>query len=131
MNDDTIYRAYPRHIAPIAAKKAIAKAVQREAKALGEAEARKMIYDAVVRFAASPAGNKGCFTPHPSTWFNQGRYGDNPAEWWSSSSPMEPGVNPYRDRSGMDRREYLNQFPDHWLNDEERAEKTMLSGRIN
>src|SRR6476620_8160014 len=32
-------------------------------------------------FARSPAGNRGNLTPHPATWFNQGRYDDNPTEW--------------------------------------------------
>ena len=31
--------------------------------------------------AASPAGQRGEYTPHPSTWFHQDRYFDDPAEW--------------------------------------------------
>ena len=32
-------------------------------------------------FAGSAAGNKGTFTPHPATWFNQERYLDDEQEW--------------------------------------------------
>tara|TARA_Y100000310_G_scaffold216555_1_gene217574 strand:- start:71 stop:352 length:282 start_codon:yes stop_codon:yes gene_type:complete len=32
-------------------------------------------------YAASPAGQRGEYTPHPSTWMNQERYTDDPNEW--------------------------------------------------
>lgn len=95
MNDEAIYAAYPRHVGRIAAIAAIKRAVLRESKALGEARARKMIYEAVQRFAASPAGNKGHFTPHCATWMNRGSYLDDPAEWEDqAASPVsrEPGI---------------------------------------
>lgn len=82
MTDLDLYQAYPRHVAKFAALKAIAKAVRTLSVTQGEAAARETIYQAVRSFAASPAGNRGQFTPHPSTWFNQGRYMDDPAEWF-------------------------------------------------
>jgi len=39
------------------------------------------------RFASSPAGTAGKFTPHPTTWLNQGRYDDDPAEWHDKEKP--------------------------------------------
>ncbi len=33
------------------------------------------------RFAKSPSGNAGQFTPHPTTWLSQARYEDDPQEW--------------------------------------------------
>ncbi len=92
VTDDQIYAAYPRKVAPIAAKKAIAKAVRSYAleKSVDVDTARKRIYDAVCKFAASPAGQKGQFTPHCSTFFNQGRYMDDPAEWYVTELAGEP-----------------------------------------
>lgn len=94
LSDEMIYAAYPRKVARIAALAAIKRAVLRESKALGEAGARKMIYEAVERFAASPAGNKYVFTPHCATWMNRGSYLDDPSEWWADASSVsrEPGI---------------------------------------
>lgn len=98
MNDEQVYAAYPRHVGKIAALKAIAKAVRAYSleMSVDMDTARKRIYDQVVKYAASPAGNKGMFTPHPATFFNQGRYMDDPAEWWAgeASAPVyrEPGI---------------------------------------
>lgn len=81
-SDEEIYRAYPRHLAKIAAKKAIARAVRELAKEVGENQARQQIMEATQAFANSPAGQRGAYTPHPSTWFNQGRYLDDQIEWF-------------------------------------------------
>lgn len=70
---DEIYAAYPRHVAPDAAKKAIAKAL----KVLPFEELLKR----TKQYATSPAGQNGQFTPHPATWFNRGGYNDDPSEW--------------------------------------------------
>lgn len=95
-SDEMIYQAYPRHVGRIAALAAIKRAVLRESKALGEAGARKMIYEAVQRFADLPAGNKGVYTPHCATFMNAGRYLDDPSEWWASEAACpvsrEPGI---------------------------------------
>lgn len=95
ITDEQVYAAFPRKVAKLAALSAIKRAVIRESKALGEAGARKMIYEATLAFAASPAGNKGMFTPHPATFFNQGRYHDDPSEWWADvprGTIREPGI---------------------------------------
>ena len=86
MTDLEIYEAYPRHIGRIAALKAIGKAVREMARTMGETLARETIMRATVRFACSEAGQRGQFTPHPATWFNQGRYLDDPQEWNGDAS---------------------------------------------
>jgi hypothetical protein len=68
-------------VARIAAIKAIGKAVRDLSRTMGEGLARETLMRATERFAASDAGQRGQFTPHPATWFNQGRYMDNPQEW--------------------------------------------------
>jgi hypothetical protein len=81
-----IYGAYPRKVCRRAALLEIERAIRRlEA---GEA-GRKMAYSdavfellrATVVYAQSPAGNRKQFTPHPSSWYHQSRYLDDPAEW--------------------------------------------------
>lgn len=76
----SIYDAYPRHIGKVAAVKAIEKALKTVAKQ-EVSDPVAFLLDRTKQFAKSPAGNAGKFTPHPSTWFNQGRYDDDPAEW--------------------------------------------------
>ena len=71
---DNIYKAYPRHTAPVAAKKAIEKAL------LKSGLNYDTMMERVKKFAQSKKG-RGEFCPHPATWFNQGRYDDDPAEW--------------------------------------------------
>lgn len=48
------------------------------------------------RYAKSPAGNAGEFTPYPATWLNGSRYEDDPQEWEKErtngkSHPTGPG----------------------------------------
>ena len=84
---DEIYKVYPRKIAPRAAKKAIEKAVLRiSANGCTEEEARRWLWKKVKEFALSPAGQKPLdpthdYRPHPTTFFNQDRFFDDPAEW--------------------------------------------------
>lgn len=83
-----IYEAFPRHVAPRAALKAIQKASERLVKdgVLPSTEtARRFLWKKAKEYALSPAGQKPSghedFRPHPSTFFNQDRFFDDPAEW--------------------------------------------------
>jgi len=84
-----IYLAFPRHVAPRAAVKAIQKAAERLVKAKEQPDqesAKRYLWKRAATYARSPAGQKPPkggedFRPHPSTWFNQERYDDDPAEW--------------------------------------------------
>lgn len=90
-----LYKLYPRHVAQRVAEVAIAKALARldngtERLDLIERNNALQLYrdgftflkQAVECYASSPAGKRDSFTPHPSTWFNQSRYLDDPGEWF-------------------------------------------------
>lgn len=81
-----IYASYPRHVCKRAALLEIERAIRRlEAGESGP----KMDYETAVfellkatcAFAQSPAGNRGTFTPHPTSWYHQSRYLDDPKQW--------------------------------------------------
>jgi len=72
-----IYAEYPRKQGKIAAMKAIGKAMLRENPA--HLLERTKAFAAVV--ARWPAEAKPHFIPHPATFFNEGRYDDDPATW--------------------------------------------------
>lgn len=80
-----IYEAYPRRVGKIDAEKAIAKALLRIAQE-GKDDPHAYLLERVMAYRRSPAGappGMGCedFRPHPATWFNQGRYADDEAQW--------------------------------------------------
>jgi len=70
---ERIYLAYPRHVGRAAAIKAIRLAF---AKIDGAA-----LLALVESYASARRGADPQFTPHPATWFNQGRWADDPNEW--------------------------------------------------
>jgi hypothetical protein len=80
---EAIYQEYPRKVGKKAAITAIKRAVERVAKASGwpTRDAQAFLFKRTQSYARSPAGNHGEYTPHPATWFNQGRYDDDPQEW--------------------------------------------------
>lgn len=79
---EEIYKAYPRKVGKQGAVKAITKAIQRvKSSGMQIREAEVYLFRRVQAYARSPAGNDGEFTPHPATWFNDGRYDDDPAQW--------------------------------------------------
>ena len=84
---ERVYAAYPRHVGKAkAALEAIRKAVThlgtgKDVPAMDCASALAFLYEAVMRYARSPAGNAGNYTPHAATWFNQQRYFDDEREW--------------------------------------------------
>lgn len=87
MISEDLYDAYPRHIGVRVAIEAIGKALKRlnttEKKYLDGVEPALFLARKIREFAESPAGQREQLTPHPSTWFNQSRYLDDPAEWWA------------------------------------------------
>ena len=72
---DALYKAYPRHTAPKAARKAIEKALKEKP--------FDVLLPIVQAYAAQTAKRiadgklEKEFIPHPATWFNQGRYEDD------------------------------------------------------
>lgn len=78
---EAIYKAYPRKVAPQAAKKAIAKALDQPDVTFGS------LLEAVEEYARSRVGKDQKFTPHPATWFNRGSYHDDREDWHRSDKP--------------------------------------------
>ncbi len=99
---EVLYLAYPRKVGKKVAIDAIKRAVDRvesrtKAEGATKLDAQRWLYARTLAFARSPAGNRGNLTPHPATWFNQGRYDDNPTEW----EQIGDGTN--QQRSGFGR----------------------------
>lgn len=80
-----IYMAYPRKVAPDAALRAI----QRR---FAEGIAAETLLQAVTAYAAATAGTEREFIPHPASWFNAGRFQDDPSEWTRQSAPSGPSA---------------------------------------
>lgn len=83
---EEIYALYPRKVAKRAAIKSISFALTRlhdgeAGQAMSWASAGILLIEATAKFAQSFAGTRGTYTPHPTTWFNQARYLDDPKEW--------------------------------------------------
>lgn len=81
-----IYAEYPRKVGKSGALKAISRAFDRlvsgqDGQKLEPEAANAFLRMTTQRFARSPAGRAGEFTPHPATWFNNSRYLDDPSEW--------------------------------------------------
>ncbi len=80
---ERIYGLYPRKVAKKAALKAIAKALKTVPGA--------KLTDAVTAYAAAVAqwpDGEHKFIPHPATWFNEGRYEDDPVTWTRNGHPV-------------------------------------------
>lgn len=79
-----VYKAYPRRVGKQDALKAIHKAAKLLMKAGSmERDAYATLYKAASAYAKSGevATRERCFIPYPATWFNAGRWEDDPAEW--------------------------------------------------
>jgi hypothetical protein len=107
-----IYSIYPRKEGKQAALKAIEKAVIRLMKGevphspMSRREAVDYLTLRVTEYADSAVGSQSDQTmiPHPSTWFNQGRYDDDQSNWESGdgtgrSPTLQPKSAPKYDTS--------------------------------
>ena len=83
---EAIYSAYPRKVGKRAALLRIREALVSLYKETGE-DSFSFLIERTRMFANSPAGKAGSYTPHPSTWYNQGRYLDDPKEWYIQDVP--------------------------------------------
>lgn len=77
-----LYQSYPRKVGKEAALKAIAKAIKK----VPSDQLLKATRDYAAATARWPEDAKQ-FIPHPATWFNQGRYEDDPKEWERKERP--------------------------------------------
>ena len=98
---EAIYSAYPRKVGKKAALRKIQEALTSLYAERGDANFSFLI-ERTRMFAKSPAGKKGEFTPHPSTWYHQGRYLDDPNEWHrvetEQKKPYQQQQQPVRSR---------------------------------
>ena len=94
-----IYDAYPRKVGRKAAIQKIEAAVVdvMEKQACSALEAGQILLTQTHLFAKSAAGQRGEYTPHPSTWFNQGRYNDDPKEWERNNEQGKPQPSQWGD----------------------------------
>jgi uncharacterized protein YdaU (DUF1376 family) len=88
---ERIYLTYPRKAAKVKGLEAIKEAIEhltsgKDLPVMTVGDALSFLHEKVMRFAQSPAGNAGEYTPHPSTWFNQQRYLDDEREWQHGNS---------------------------------------------
>lgn len=91
---EAIYKCYPRKVGRGKALKAITKAFQRLLSGEDAVDGLIRSYEDVLayivarvqKFAQSPAGQAGEYTPHPATWLNDKRYLDDDREWQRESS---------------------------------------------
>lgn len=88
-----IYSAYPRKVGRRAAITEIEHAILRVATSdrTTPEVAASVLLAITQRFAASPAGQAGQYTPHPRTWFRQERYTDDPSEWTRTDDRQASG----------------------------------------
>jgi hypothetical protein len=70
---EAIYRVYPKKVGKPVAIKAILKALKKTS--------YDALLEAVKKFSVVWNGNSLDYCPHPSTWFNQERYKDDPETW--------------------------------------------------
>lgn len=80
---ENAYKSYPRHIGKRAAERAFYTATTRIAKSQSRdlGEVARFIGQRAEQYKNTPAGKRGKFTPHMSTWLNQDRFLDDPKEW--------------------------------------------------
>jgi hypothetical protein len=81
----TLYQAYPRHVAPAAAYRAIGKALQ--------VKPFDYLIAAVNRYSKSVQGTDPQYIAHPATWFNAGRYDDEPSALFPSGGKSNVGFD--------------------------------------
>lgn len=83
---DRLYAAYPRKVRPGKAREAARRAVKhlrsgKDLPAMSTGDALVLLHEKITRFARSPAGNAGDFTPHMASWLNDMGYLDDEREW--------------------------------------------------
>lgn len=93
---ESIYAAYPRKVGKQAAIKAIVSAIARMRES-GVDDPALHLLERAKRYAASKAGRtppagETDYRPHPATWFNAGRYDDDPGEWDRASGNTKATV---------------------------------------
>jgi hypothetical protein len=95
---EAIYAIYPKKVGKTAALKAIVKVLKLPGGPTElELQATVKAYrDAVAKWDEQDK----TFVPHPATWFNQGRYADDPATWIRESDSSRQNAGQKKERGG-------------------------------
>ncbi len=89
------YKIYPRKVGRPKAEAAYLKSIQILTKRhQSQQEAAQWLNEVTSKFADSPSGQAGQYTPHPATWLNQGRYDDDQRDWANGGTVNGATVNP-------------------------------------
>ncbi|HEU4345888.1 MAG TPA: hypothetical protein VFU31_30420, partial [Candidatus Binatia bacterium] len=91
---EQIYNEYPLKVGKQAALKAIERCFK--------TAAPEVLLERTKQFSAARNGDLD-YCPHPTTWFNQGRFNDDPATW--ARKREVPPVNPASQRIGLEAEE--------------------------
>lgn len=94
---EAVYAAYPKKCARKAAEKAIRKALMEVG--------YETLLERVKAYSEARKGQDPQFTPHPATWFNQGRFNDDPATW--KSTPSVNGGSSHRPTVADERNKFI------------------------
>jgi hypothetical protein len=84
---EQIYALYPRKVGKVTALRAIERVLK-----AGKVPPEDLLVT-VRNYARAPAtwpAGDEVFIPHPATWFNSGRYDDDPREWLRGPSDLNP-----------------------------------------
>lgn len=84
---EQIYDAYPRKVGRAAAVLAIKRKISKTVTTGRLLERTKAFARAVAQWPESERH----FCPHPATWFNQGRFDDDPKEWLRGTTQRPSG----------------------------------------
>lgn len=92
---EEIYQAYPLKVGKPLAILKIKNALKEPAEGFSREEWPQSLLGITKRFAKAWEGGDAKFTPHPSTWFNQRRFEDDPETWRrDASAPAKPRGGP-------------------------------------
>jgi len=94
---EEIYRAYPLKVGKPLAILKIKKALKDPPEGFTGQEWPQELLEITKRFAKARSGEDNGFTPHPSTWFNQRRFEDDP-ETWRRNAPANGYTTPQASR---------------------------------
>lgn len=78
---EEIYQAYPRKVGRPKAIKAIMKVLSNPPRSVPTSTWAKQVLHLTQAYAKARHGEDHSFTPHPSTFFNQHRFEDDPSTW--------------------------------------------------
>lgn len=86
---ETLYLAYPKHVARADALKAIQRALLKAP--------YEVLLEAVQAYAAARRGQDAGYTPYPASWFNDERWEDDRSHWSNGKSVTRSRASEFYD----------------------------------